>query len=330
MLGVISVVGPSGMSALQSTFSLHVTSMCSETSTATPPRITSGRIASPKRGTDLYRHIGTIAKAIPTTRFHEVMLTELSEFIDWRGRAVARYSANSIPELLFDEGIDHSKYQLYLNGFYRLDPYYALCQSGPINAVYTLKRDFPECAGNAYTTAYLPLAGWRDDIGMFFPGFGTASIGLFWEKTKPVKKSELSLLEQLYPLLKDMHETHTLVVLEQLAAQPLRDNPVSTAFVITDRDEAIVFRSDTWPEQSEQLREDCALLVRRKGGKHRYTNGSQLLVERLPKSFSNAPEGWIVVLEVPSKVHPPPSPWSWPCPDSRLHVSPSGSQKFWD
>ncbi len=274
-------------------------------SIGTPPKVTSIRLAPSRRRTDLYRHLGTIAKAIPTPRFHQVMLTELSEFIDWRGRAVSRYSANSIPELLFDEGIDHSNYQLYLDGFYRLDPYYALCQSGPISSVYTLKRDFPESAGNAYMTAYLPLAGWRDDVGMFFPGFGTASIGLFWEKTKPVKKSELNLLEQLYPLLRDMHETHILVVLGQLATQPLCQDLVSIPFVIMDREEDIVYRSDTWLEQSDHLRQDCALLVRRKGGKHRYTDGSQLLVERLPKSFSNAPEGWIGLLEVSSKTHPP-------------------------
>ena len=233
------------------------------------------------------------------------MLKELSEFIDWRGRVVCRYSASSLPELLFDEGIDHTKFQLYLDAYYRLDPYYALCQSGPISGVYTLERDFPETVGTAYTTAYLPLAGWRDDVGVFFPALGTASIGLFWEKAKAVKKSELNLFEELYPLLKDMHEAHLLVVLSELATQSRQNESVSTPYIVTDREGDIVHRSQSWPQQSDELGRAFIELLAQEGGEYRCKDGTRLAVERLPKSFANAPEGWVGLLERPQPVKPP-------------------------
>ena len=251
----------------------------------------------------LFRRLGTIAKAIPTSQFHEVMLKELSEFIDWRARVVCRYAPGSLPELLFDEGINHTKFQVYLDAYYRLDPYYALCQSGPLSGVYTMDRDFPE--RTAYTTAYLPLAGWRDDVGVFFPDLGSASIGLFWEKIRSVKESELKLLEELYPLLQDMHKTHLLVVLGQLANKSEPSTSDAASYLITDRDADVVHRSETWPKHDAELPEAFAELLADKGGRHRLEDGTRLVVEQLPKSFADAPEGWVGVLERPGEVQPP-------------------------
>ena len=271
----------------------------------TGTRSSTGRRQINTSKANLYAHLGAIVRAIPAANFHEVMLKELSEFVDWRGRVVARYSTNTLPELVFDEGIDHSNFQLYLDGYYRLDPYYALCESGPVGGVYTWERDFPETADNAYATAYLPLAGWRDDVGVFFPGLGTESIGLFWEKTKQVRKSELDVLEQLYPLLRDMHDTHLLVVLGQLATRTRHDDPISMPYLITDRDNNVIYQSDSWPEQLAELGDVPNSSSTNRRRKHRCADGSQLIVERLPKSFSNAPEGWVCVSELPSQIRPP-------------------------
>ena len=199
---------------------------------------------------DLYRDLGEVAKAIHQARFYEIMLKGLSEIVDWRACSVTRFSPNALPELLFQEGMDPTNFQLYLDGYYRLDPYYGLCQSGPASGVYSLRGDFSADMSNAYARAYMPLSGWRDDVAIFFPGMDGTSIGLFWDKSKPVRKSELLQLEALYPLLKGLHDAHLLAV----TAPPRRSVSPSEAKAPITMDFAVSrFSSEPLTERETQI-----------------------------------------------------------------------------
>lgn len=203
-----------------------------------------------EEGGELYRELGEIAKAIHQTRFHEIMLKGLSEVVDWCARSVTRYSPRALPEMLFQEGKDPANFQLYLEGYYRLDPYYGLCQSGAASGVYSLQGDFPADMNNAYARSYMPLSGWRDDIVVFFPETDGDSLGLFWEKSRPVRKSELLRLESLYPLLEGLHDAHRRAV----PVPPRESGPIGVAMTPITIDFAVSrFASESLTERETQI-----------------------------------------------------------------------------
>ena len=156
---------------------------------------------------------------------------------------------------------------------------------------------------NAYARAYMPLSGWRDDVAVFFPAMSGASIGLFWEKSKPAKKSELLQLDAIYPLLRGLHDAHLLAVLGLLTT---RHTEVPKApFAIAERSTEPIYQTPAWEKLPREYTDGFRSLIAEGGGIHRFSDGSVLHVETLPENFILAPAGWIGILEPPGEAKAP-------------------------
>ncbi|MEQ8666772.1 MAG: LuxR C-terminal-related transcriptional regulator [Rhodospirillales bacterium] len=174
---------------------------------------------------------GEAARACGTESFYRHLLDGLSPMLDWQCRAVVRYSRATVPVYLIDEGADPEVIDLYLRGYYRVDPYYAAFTKNEAVGMMVLSRDLCRQDTNPYIVVFAPTAKWSDEIGILLPGNDETAVGLFWEVIgRSFTPEEIAIAEQFHPLIAGINEQHVEKLRErQDAEEPVpaggNDNP---------------------------------------------------------------------------------------------------------
>lgn len=152
---------------------------------------------------------GEAARAVGTDSFYRLLLDGLSPLIDWECRAVVRYSRASVPVYLIEEGADPEVIDLYLRGYYRVDPYYEAFTKNQGAGMTVLSRDLRRNDTNPYIVVFAPTAKWTDEIGILLPSRDGTAIGLFWEVIgRSFTNGEIANAERFYPLIVGINEVH--------------------------------------------------------------------------------------------------------------------------
>ena len=166
---------------------------------------------------------GEAARVSGSDAFYRLLLDGLSPLLDWQCRAVVRYSRSAVPVYLIDEGADPEVIDLYLRGYYRVDPYYAAFTKNEDVGMMVLSRDLYREDTNPYIVVFAPTAKWTDEIGILLPGQDGTAVGLFWEVIgRSFSSREIADAERFHPLIAGINDTHV----ERLQAREASDNPV--------------------------------------------------------------------------------------------------------
>ncbi len=153
--------------------------------------------------------LGDAARAIGEDDFYRRLLDALSSLVNWDCRAVARYSMTAPPVYLFEEGADPEVIDLYLRGYYRVDPYYAAFRKNEDVGLMVLDRDLRLHDANPYIMIFAPTAKWRDEIGILLPASDGTAVGLFWETLDRVFDAvEIDAMESVHPLVRGLCAAH--------------------------------------------------------------------------------------------------------------------------
>jgi len=153
--------------------------------------------------------LGDAARAVGADDFYRRLLDALSALVEWDCRAVARYSMTAPPEYLFEEGADPEVLDLYLRGYYRVDPYYAAFRKNEDVGLMVLNRDLRKHDSNPYIMIFAPTAKWRDEIGILLPSHDGTAVGLFWETLdRDFEAAEIEAMESVQPLVRGLCDAH--------------------------------------------------------------------------------------------------------------------------
>jgi len=257
-------------------------------------KLRSGSVAMDK---DIVTGLAAAARAIGRRDFYERLISALSSGITWESRCVVRYSLYAPPEYLVEEGLDPELLAVYLRGYYRVDPYYKLFREESRSGVVSLTRHLRGRDESSYVMIYASLAAWTDELAVMLPGHGGTAIGIFWETSKNAfGDSEVSSLEDVYPLVAGLHDAHTTRLLDHVGSAVENDGIVS-AHAIVDQGAQYIMTSPGWPDDHEKLDINIVRLVAQGGGDVQMDDGGLLHSEKLDEGFALAPGGWLVVYD---------------------------------
>lgn len=157
--------------------------------------------------------LGEAARIVGQESFYARLLEAVSPLLDWQCRAVVRYSRSSVPVYLIEEGADPEVIELYLRGYYRVDPYYAAFTKNHVadrdGCMMVLSRDLRRQDVNPYIVVFAPTAKWADEIGILLPCHDGTAIGLFWEVIgRTFEADEIARITDIKPLIAGLHAAH--------------------------------------------------------------------------------------------------------------------------
>jgi len=157
----------------------------------------------------LLRKLAEVADQVGQTGFYPTLLAALAERLDADLPMMMRYSAESAPEYLTQDGLQPEHIALYLRGLYRVDPIYRLCRNGSGQGVKDLAEisTADELKGD-YFNIFLRLTAMADDLAILFPIEEKATLGLVFERRTRFPKREIAEMRSLFPLLDSLHRLH--------------------------------------------------------------------------------------------------------------------------
>ena len=212
---------------------------------------------------------------------------------------VVRYARFSKPEYLLHRGAEDEMVARYLATYYQFDPFYRYWRERERPGVVTL-GDVASTAvkQGRYVRDFLRESRISDEVGMFLPALGRASIALFLDRAGGrYTAREVERARAAYPLLAGLHKAHvnaTLAALGNGAALGLTRRPT----LITDRDGATVHANRAWRERAANDPAVAAALDAMKAGAEVALPGNAVLHgEPLGDDVFLAPGGRIHTLE---------------------------------
>ncbi len=259
--------------------------------------------------------IGTLARSLGRSDFAELLLGLLDSLVANDMTTMTRYSRFSKPDyLVHSETYDEAMAERYLAHYYRFDPFYRYWRDSERPGVVWLGDLATEALRRGrYVREFLAQSGVSDEVGVFLPPLGRASVALFLERgTGRFTKQERALLESLYPILAGLYQAHVSML---FGSAPEAGGgglalPALRPMLVTDATGARIFANAAWQalEAGDQPALDSAL--GRLSGTHEVqislSDGRLLHREALDESFRLAPGGWIWLLE--QAVAPPEEP----------------------
>lgn len=256
-----------------------------------------------------YTLLADSARSIGSGKFHQYLLNIFAAAIRHDMALVVRYSRLGAPDFLVCEGgFQRHIIDLYLSGYYRFDPFYSHWRDKGRAGVVSL-RDVaqPGLGKSDYRRIFQRQAQVADELGLFLPGIGGASLSLFLERSKGrFTAAEIARARLLYPLIAGLYKAHIGRVFADLSANPaLERAQQSRATLFLDRAGARVFADRAW-RRLETTSKDVAPAARSLAagnlvaGKERRLalSGNWVMhAERLDADFPLAPGGRMLILE---------------------------------
>jgi DNA-binding CsgD family transcriptional regulator len=184
--------------------------------------------------------------------FYIAMLDLVGQAVKHDVLALARYSRIAPPDFLAPVDFDEAAKQRYFEGLYVFDPFYRLWQDQGAPGVVTLQSVAPaDLWGSRYATEFLHDVRISDEVCVFLPPVGVASVTLIMDRARGhFSRDEQQRVTALYPVLATLHELHVRTVFTsgltrdfapQLGGRPLR---------LVDHQGVELYATPTWPRDS--------------------------------------------------------------------------------
>lgn len=248
--------------------------------------------------------LGAAAQSIGRRDFHRTLLNLFGMLVEHDMTFIARYSRFSPIELLYYEGVPHHIVELFREKYHRFDPFYAWWRDGGEPGVVTQRMITPDrLKTSPYRRIFQRQAHIEDEICMFLPRIGGASLGLFLERSEGVFTStETRRARSVYPVIAGLYRAHLARLFISLSGSSAeragRILPRPT--MLTDGSGRRVFANKAWraAELSDgKLAESLATLRRSGDTEINLPSGRVLVTERLEDDFPVAPKGRVFVIE---------------------------------
>ncbi|MDH3475929.1 MAG: LuxR C-terminal-related transcriptional regulator [Rhodospirillales bacterium] len=249
--------------------------------------------------------IGTLARSLGRSDFAELLLGLLGSLVASDMTTMTRYSRFSKPDyLVHSESYDEAMAERYLAHYYRFDPFYRYWRSTERPGVVWLGDLATEgLRRGRYVREFLAQSGVSDEVGVFLPPLGRASVALFLERGKGrFTKQERALLESLYPIMAGLYQAHVSML---FGSAPETGGglalPVLRPLLVTDATGQHVFANAAWQaqeaERSGELAKAQKQLAQAGHDQTSLPNGHVLHREALDGSFRLAPGGQLWMVE---------------------------------
>ena len=246
--------------------------------------------------------LGAAARAIGSDGFPAQLLRLFAGLIRHDMAMVVRYARFSAPDFLICEGLPNHIIELYRSGYYRFDPFYDYWQQRERGGVVSLREVSPPGqAQSRYRRVFQRQANICDELGMFLPGVGRASIALFLERSAGwFSAAEKDRARRIYPAIAGLYRAHIGRVFAALGSSRSAVSPSPTrATLLVDRSGDAVYASEGWREAAAQPAVAAALAQfgDRRSGQIGLPDDRVLHVEGLEPDFPLAPAGRMFVIE---------------------------------
>jgi DNA-binding CsgD family transcriptional regulator len=258
---------------------------------------------SPLRWTDpaWLAVLGDTARTIGNDEFPARLLRLFGRLIRHDMAMVVRYARFSAPDFLVCDGASAQMIESYRAGWYRFDPFYDYWRKRERGGVVSLREVAPPSLVPSGYRAFQRQANVCDELGMFLPGVGRASIALFLERSKGwFSDAEKERARRVYPAIAGLYRAHIARVFAVLghgraAASP----PGARAMLLVDRDGARIHADRLWREAEREAAVTRAVAeLRDRPSGHAALPGNRVLhVEPLEPDFPLAPGGRMYVIE---------------------------------
>lgn len=210
--------------------------------------------------------------ACGTPNFHDALLSAIGRLISWDTCGLIQYSKYSVPQYLLTKNVPQKEMQYYLEGFYRLDPFYRHWRLAGAQGVLNLHRIATDTSVNAvdttdYETAFQPRTGMLDEVGVFCSKFDGVSDDFFFLRKKPYSLDELAILDQTYEFIAALYALNLKINLNAIeTGAPTAFSAGADFCAVIDRNGKTMFSSEGWEEtigRHSGLNENVTDLIRR-------------------------------------------------------------------
>jgi len=245
--------------------------------------------------------LGEAARAIGSDEFPARLLRLFARLIRHDMAMAVRYARFSAPDFLVCEGLPEHQIETYRSGLYRFDPFYGHWQKRERGGVVSLRDVAPPTLVRSGYRAFQRQAKICDELGMFLPGVGRASIALFLERSKGwFTAAEKERARRVYPAIAGLYRAHVSRMFAALGSGNGVSSPqVTRATLLVDRDGEPVYANKEWraAEADPGVGRAIAELAGDKSGQVRLADNRMLHVAPLEPDFPLAPAGRIYVIE---------------------------------
>src|SRR5215470_6497553 len=193
--------------------------------------------------------LGAVARAIGGDDLPARLLQLFARLVRHDMAMVVRYARFSAPDFLVCEGLPEHQVETYRSGLYRFDPFYGYWQKRERGGVVSLRDVAPPTLVRSGYRAFQRQAKICDELGMFLPGVGRASIALFLERSKGwFTAAEKERARRAYPAIAGLYRAHVGHIFAALGrGSPGPPSPQLTrATLLLDRDGERVFANKEW------------------------------------------------------------------------------------
>jgi DNA-binding CsgD family transcriptional regulator len=253
---------------------------------------------------EFYIALGALASEVGRSRFYRNLAPILARISRSDSYLVMRYARFSAPDFLVNEIMSQEAVDLYCAGYYRLDPFYnywrqfGRCGVVPVKTILCHNKNEYEYFNVIYREAHI-----YDEIAVFLPAPGGASIAIFVERTADnFDDSDIEAIKLLYPMVDGLHKLHLdwLFLNSNHDIGSVRSREIPRAVMILDRDGRRVFTSREWRDterQNPKLDPAMRTLKEEQPGFVEIADNVVVHAEKLRSDFPIAPNGTICVIE---------------------------------
>ncbi len=246
--------------------------------------------------------LGKAASAVGSPLFVTRLLAALRALITHDMAMVVRYARASPPDFLVCQGLSRRFVESYRTSYYTFDPFYLWSRRRRPHGVVTFRDVAPPGMPNSrYRRVFQRQAEINDELGMFLPGVGRESLGLFLERSSGwFSATEIGIARRVYPVFVGLYRAHVDSVLAKLAS-PMRrtDSAVERAILLVDREGMRIAESAAW-SKAEAVDPAISQVVETsdpRPNEIRIGGRRVLICERLEQNFPLAPGGRMFILE---------------------------------
>lgn len=255
--------------------------------------------------------IGELARSVGRRDFEELVLNFLGTLVHHDFTTMTRYSRFSIPEYLvhsknFSKDIAHR----YLTDYYRVDPFYKYWRTYEKPGIVWL-GDVSSSGGkrSRYFREFLSDYGISDEVGIFLPPVGRASVALFLERARGrYGKRDRLRLQRVYPIVAGLHGAHVSTLFggsDEDASRSLA-LPAARPTLVTDRSGHRVYVNTAWRHLEAEESTEIATAFSKIAGKTEQqvllTGDRVMHRQELESRFRLAPGGHLWTIESVGKL----------------------------
>jgi DNA-binding CsgD family transcriptional regulator len=188
-------------------------------------------------------------QSVGRSEFYTAMLEFVGRTIRHDVLALARYSRLSPPDFIAPADFDENAKQRYFEGLYRFDPFYRLWQDRGAPGVVTLQGVAPaDLWGSRYATEFLRDVRISDEVCVFLPPVGVASIALIVDRARGrFSCAEQRWVTALYPVLAALHELHVRTVFSSTLTRDFAPEVRGQPLRLVDTQGIELYATATWP-----------------------------------------------------------------------------------